>query len=96
MLGVGRSGEISMRRQFFYGDTGEFGVHCYPLWSPGTLVMRLPSAWLYLTEKEWNQTLTHLRLPVLPNILSNLLEALTFVYSPTHVDTSIKTRYIRN
>ena len=84
MLGVGRS---------------EFGVHCDPLWSPGTPGspgMRLPSAWLHLTEKAWNQTLTHLRLPVFPNILSNLLEALTAVYSPTHVDTSIKTRYIRN
>ena len=93
MLGVGRSGEISMRRQFFLWGHGEFGKHCDPLWSPG---MRLPSAWLHLTEKAWNQTLTHLRLPVLPNILSNLLEALTAVYSPTHVDTSIKTKYIRN
>ena len=61
MLGVGRSEEISMRRQFFLWGHGEFGVHCDPLWSPGTPGspgMRLPSAWLHLTEKAWNQTLT--------------------------------------
>ena len=61
MLGVGRSEEISMRRQFFLWGYGEFGVHCDPLWSPGTPGspgMRLPSAWLHLTEKAWNQTLT--------------------------------------
>ena len=54
MLGVGRSGEISMRRQFFLWGHGEFGVHCYPLRSPGTPGspgMRLPSAWLHLIEK---------------------------------------------
>ena len=30
MLGVGRSGEISMRRHFFLWGHGEFGVHCDP------------------------------------------------------------------
>ena len=62
MLGVGRSGEISMRRQFFLWGHGEFGVHCDPLRSPGTPGfpgMRLPLSWLRLTEKTWNQTLTH-------------------------------------
>ena len=70
MLGVGRSGEISMRRQFFLWGQGEFGVHCDPPRSgtPGFPGMRLPLSWLRLTEKAWNQTLTHLRLPVLPNI----------------------------
>ena len=30
MLGVGRSGEISMRRQFFYGGTGNLAYAVIP------------------------------------------------------------------
>ena len=48
MLGVGRSGEISMRRQLFLWGHGEFGVHCDPFRSPGTPGfpgMRLPLSW---------------------------------------------------
>ena len=98
MLGGGR---YRWEGIFFKGAWGIWRTlwSCDPLQSPGTPGspgMRLPSAWLHLTKKVRNQPLTHFKLPVLPNILSNLLEALTLVYSPTHVDTSIKTRYVRN
>ena len=58
---------------FFLMGAQEFGVHCDPLGSPG---MRLPL--LHLTEKAWNQTLTHLRLPILQNIFSNFLDLSLF------------------
>ena len=37
MLGVGRSGEISMRRQFFYGGTGNLAYTAIPFGLLGLL-----------------------------------------------------------